>query len=184
MIGRSQVAPPPSSGIVAAPTASVSPPESAGASPDALSESATVRRTTGPGLITLRPSYGVDLDDVTSPTWNVGTGCCDRDLGFASDAGQLSIDGGHAVVNGPRVATCLHETAYTNSVIERGSLQPGHTICVRTNGHRLALVTIVNASEQAVEFGTTVWDHRFPREQVTANGQLDMNAEVEPTCFT
>jgi hypothetical protein len=163
VIGRSQATPAPSSGIVAASTPSVSPPESAGASPDALPDSATVRRSTGPGLITLRPSYGVDLDDVTSPTWNVGTGCCGRDLGFAFDAGRLSIDGGHAVVSGPlEFATCLHETAYTTSAIERGSLQPGETICVRTNGHRLALVTIVDASEQAVEFGTTVWDPPVP----------------------
>jgi hypothetical protein len=136
---------------------------SAGGSLDALPDSATVRRTTGPGLITLRPSYGVDLDDVTSPTWNDGTGCCGRDVGFASDAGRLSIDDGHAVVAGPLgFAACLHEAAYTNSVIERGNLRPGDTICVRTNGHRLGLVTIVEVSDQAVEFGATVWDPPVP----------------------
>jgi hypothetical protein len=59
-------------------------------------------------------------------------------------------------------ATCLHETTYTNSAIERGRLRPGEIICVRTNGHRLALVTIVSASEQAVEFGATVWDPPVP----------------------
>jgi hypothetical protein len=111
----------------------------------------------------LRPSYGVDLDDVTSPTWKVGTGCCGRDVGFGSGAGRLSIDGGHVVVTDPLgFATCLHETAYVDSAIERGSLQPGDTMCVRTNGHRLALVTIVDASEQAVEFGATVWDPPVP----------------------
>ena len=177
VIGRSQTAPAPSS-VVAAPPPSGSPaigpitprgelpdtpPASAGGSPDALSDSATVRRSTGPGLITLRPSYGVDLDDVTSPTWNVGTGCCGRDVGFASDASRLSLDGGHAVVTGPLgFATCLHEAAYTDAAIERGSLRPGDTLCVRTDGHRLAIVTIVEVSEQAVEFGATVWDPPVP----------------------
>ena len=47
----------------------------------------------------------------------------------------------------------LSGDAYTNSAVERGSLQPGQTICVRTNDHRVALVTIVDVSEQAVEFG-------------------------------
>jgi hypothetical protein len=80
VIGRGQMAS--SSGAVAAPAPSglaatepssltesraASPDTaSAGESPDALPDSATVRRTTGPGLITLRPSYGVDLDDVTA----------------------------------------------------------------------------------------------------------------------
>ena len=49
-----------------------------------------------PGLITLRPSYGVDLDDVTEPSWNVGTASCDRDVRFGDGGRQLSIDGGHA----------------------------------------------------------------------------------------
>ena len=59
-------------------------------------------------------------------------------------------------------ATCLHQTGYTNSAIELRSLQPGDALCVRTNGHRLALVTIVSATEQAVEFGATVWDPPVP----------------------
>jgi hypothetical protein len=29
---------------------------------------------------------------------------------------------------------------------------------VRTDGHRLALITIVSATDEAVEFGATVWD--------------------------
>jgi hypothetical protein len=125
-------------------------------------DTAAVRRSSGPGLITLRPSYGVDLDDLTSPAWNVGTGCC-GDVGFAFDASRLSIDAGHAVVTGPLAfATCLHETSYTDAPIERGSLQPGQIICVRTNAHRLALITIVSASGQAVEFGATVWEPPVP----------------------
>jgi hypothetical protein len=42
--------------------------------------------------------------------------------------------------------------------MERGSLQHGETLCVLMNGHRLALVTIINASEQSIDFGATVWD--------------------------
>ena len=81
-------------------------------SPRALPDGVAVRRSTGPGLITLRPSYGVDLDDVTEPCWDIGTGCCDRDVRFGSHGRQLSIDGGHAVVTGPLgFATCFYETA-------------------------------------------------------------------------
>jgi hypothetical protein len=154
-IGRSQTAavptPPSEPEPITMPTAS------------AVPDSAAVRRSTGPGLITLRPSNGVDLDEATAPTWNVGTGCCGHDVGFASDATQLSIDNGHAVAAGPLgFATCLHATSYTNTAIERRSLQPGTVICVRTNDHRLALITIVSASEQAVEFGATVWDPPVP----------------------
>jgi hypothetical protein len=128
-----------------------------------LSDNVTVRRSTGPGLITLTPSNGVDLDDVSMPNWNAGTGCCGHDVGFASAANLLALGNGHAVVTGPlEFATCLHETAYTDSAIERRSLQPGSTICVQTSGHRLALVTIVEASEQAVVFGATVWDPPVP----------------------
>ena len=147
VIGQGQTAPAPSSSAVA------------GEHPHALPASTAVRRTTGPGMLTLHPTDGVDLDDVTSPTWNIGAGCCGRDVGFDSDASQLSIDGGHAVVTGPpEFATCFHETAYTTSPIARESLKPGATLCVRTNGHRLALVTIVDVTDQAIDFGTTVWD--------------------------
>jgi DUF1707 SHOCT-like domain len=170
VIGRGRTAPAPSSGIVAAATPSLAPGTSptapaavptgrGGNGPEALPDTATVRRTTGPGTITLYPSDGVDLDDLTSPTWNAGTGCCGRDVLFGSDAGRVFLDGGHALVTGPLgFATCLHETAYTDAAVEPRSLLPGQTICVRTNDHRLALVTIVEASEQVVEFGATVWD--------------------------
>jgi hypothetical protein len=99
----------------------------------------------------------------TGPAWNIGTGCCGRDVEFGSDGSRFSIDDGHAVVTGPlEFATCFPETACTDSVIERGSLQPDDSMCVRTKDHRLPLVTIVNASEQAVEFGATVWDPPVP----------------------
>jgi len=161
-IGRGQTAPASSPAAVAAPTPEPEPITSS-TGPAAPPDSATVRRSTGPGLITLRPSNGVDLDEATTPTWTVGAGCCAHDVGFASDATQLSIDNGHAVATGPLgFATCLHETSYTNAAIERRSLQPGTVICVRTNDHRLALITIVSASEQAVEFGATVWDPPVP----------------------
>ena len=109
------------------------------------------------------PSYGVDLDDVASPTWNVGPGCCGRDVGFGSDGGRLSTDGGHAVVTGPLgFATCFHETAYTDA--PRRAREPAaRRRHVRADERsRLALVTIVAVSEQAVEFGATVWDPPVP----------------------
>lgn len=165
-VGTGRPTPAPTSGAVTAPTPDPSPTTS----PTGLAtpgrdtvENPTVRRTTGPGLITLGPSYGVDLDDVISPAWDVGTDCCEQDVGFDPAATRLSIGNGHAVTTGPpEFATCLRETAYTTSAIERASLHPGDTMCVRTNGHRLALVTIVDASEQAVEFGATVWDPPVP----------------------
>ena len=166
-VGRGRPAPAPPV-AVAAPAPDAAPPfgpltSPAGPpanDPDALADSATVRWTTGPGLITLRPSYGIDLDNMT---WHVDTGCCDRDVGYAADASRLSIDQGHAVVTGPlEFATCLRETGYTTAPIERGALRPGDTICVRTSGHRLALVTVVEAGQDAVEFGATVWDPPVP----------------------
>ena len=125
----------------------------------ALPDGATVRRTSGGEVITLRPNYGVDLDDSTSPNWKVGIGCCGRDVGFASDAGRLYIDNDYAVVIGPpQYATCSHETGYTNSALERGSLHTGETICVRTGENRYALITIVGVTEEAFQFQATVWD--------------------------
>jgi hypothetical protein len=147
---------------VAAPIGSTDPtPDgtSVGASATPLSDGATVRRTTGAETITLRPSYGVDLDDDTSSNWNVGVGCCGRDVGFASEASRLYLDNDYAVVTGPpQYATCSRETGYTNSPLERGSLENGETICVRTNDRRYALITIVGVSEQAFQFQATVWD--------------------------
>jgi hypothetical protein len=135
------------------------PAEGADDSGTALPDGGTVRRTTGAESITLRLNYGVDLDDDTSPNWNVGIGCCGRDVGFASDASRLYIDNDYAVVTGPaQYATCSHETGYTNAALERGSLHPDETICVRTNGSRYALVTITSVSDQAVQFRATVWD--------------------------
>ena len=66
------------------------------------------------------------------------------------------------VTGPPEFATCFHETAYTTPAIERKGLKSGETLCVRTNDHRLALVTIVNASEESIEFGVTVWDPPVP----------------------
>ena len=78
VIGRAQTAPSPSSVAGAAPTPSASPATEPSASltesAAPLPDSATVRRSTGPGLVTLRPSCGVDLDDLTSPTWNAVPG--------------------------------------------------------------------------------------------------------------
>lgn len=158
VIGLGQSAPP--SSAVVGPMPSASP---ATESAPAVPARSAVRRTTGPGLITLYPSDGVDLDDLTDPTWSAGVGCCGRDVGFGSDARQLLIDNGYAVATGPPAfATCLHEPAYRTPAIERTGLRSGESLCVRTNDHRLALVTIVNASGESIEFGVTVWDPPVP----------------------
>ncbi len=132
-----------------------------------LPDGVTERRTTGSDPITLRPSYGVDLDDTTSLNWNVGTGCiglCDgRDVGFQGDGSAVNFVGDYAVVSGPvTYATCARETAYTRGGIERGSLRTGETVCVRTSENRYAVVTIGGASEQAMQLRLTVWDPQIP----------------------
>lgn len=125
-----------------------------------LPDGTTVRRTTGQTAITLRPSYGVDLDDTSSQNWNVSAGCCDgQDVRWAGDGNSLQFSGDFAAVTGPAAyATCAQETAYTNGGIERGYLQPEENLCVRTGGNRYAVITIVDVNEQAVEFRATVWD--------------------------
>lgn len=164
---------------VAAPATAVPPPPpvatttpaaratlSATTSPNAaLPDGVQVRRATGSDAITLRPSYGVDLDNNTSDNWavaNSGT-YYGRDVGSVADGGQLGFIGDYAVVTGtPEYATCARETGYTRGGIERGSLQPGETICVRTDQDRYALVTIVSADEQAIRFTAVVWDPVIP----------------------
>lgn len=149
---------------VAPPAASTTP--SSAASGDSTAPTAgalpggvTERRTTDGMAITLRPSYGVDLDDDTSPNWGVSRGSFDRDVTLSSDASKVTIDNDYVVMTGsPDYAACARETGYTNGAIERGSLQAGDTICVRTGGRHFALVTIVSASEQSLQFQATVWD--------------------------
>jgi uncharacterized protein DUF1707 len=124
-----------------------------------------VRRTTGTEAITLRPSYGVDLDNNTSPNWavaNTGT-YYGRDVASVSNGTELGFTGDYAVVTGdPEYATCARETAYARGGIELGSLQPGDNICVRTNENRYALVTIITVGEQAIQFRAVVWDPAIP----------------------
>jgi hypothetical protein len=134
-----------------------------------LPDGVTVRRTTGSDVITLRPSYGVDLDDNTSANWSVNNGPIGSsagggsDIGFDGSASKLDLIGDYAIVAGPPdYATCARETAYTNGAIERGSLRPNETICVRTEQNRYALVTIVDASDQAIQLGATTWDPPIP----------------------
>jgi Domain of unknown function (DUF1707) len=170
--------PSPSSGTVAGPAPGASPPLGPAVPPTAPLETPgadvgaggavlpggeTVRRTTGGESITLRPSYGVDLDDDTSPNWSVGRGCCDRDVGWDGDGSRLYLSNDHAVMTGsPGYAACARETGYSDKSIERGSLQSGQNICVRTSGKRFALVTIVSTSEQAIQFRAIVWDPPIP----------------------
>ena len=138
------------------PTAS---PDGAIAAP--LPPGVEVRRTTGTEVITLRPSFGVDLDNNTSPNWAVAaTGAgSGRDVAPSSNGDTLYFTGDFAVVTGaPEYATCARETGYMRGGIELGSLQPDDNICVRTNENRYALVTIVTAAEQAMQFRAVVWD--------------------------
>ena len=107
-IGSGGPEPSPSPGPAALPTPNVAPtadpvapPEasttpsfaapnaSTGANAGVLPGGATERRTTEGVAITLRPSYGVDLDDDTTQNWNVGRGCCNRDVTLNSDASEL-----------------------------------------------------------------------------------------------
>jgi hypothetical protein len=152
----------------APPTGAVAPrtvaPTSAPATPTgsaALPGDVTVRRTSQPGTITLRPSYGADLDDNTSPNWGVESGpnSNGNDIGLGSEGEYAYFAGDYAVVSGaPEYATCANETAYTSGAIERVSLGPGAKICVLTSEDRYALVTIISTSEQAIQFAVTVWD--------------------------
>ena len=62
----------------------------------------------------------------------------------------------------PEYVTCARETGYARGGVEIGILQPGDNICVRTNENRYALVTIVTAAEQAIQFRAVVWDPVIP----------------------
>jgi hypothetical protein len=140
-------------------------PDGTGGTAAVLPNGVDVRRTTGTDVITLRPSYGVDLDNNTSSNWavaNTGTSY-GRDVGSGSDGNSLYFTRDYAVVTSvPEYATCARETGYTRGGIERGSLHSGDNICVRTDQDRYALVTIVAADEQAMQFRAVVWDPVVP----------------------
>lgn len=147
------------------PTSTASSDGDTGGAAAAMPNGVEVRRTTGTDTITLRPSYGVDLDNNTSQNWAVAsTGAYyGRDVGSISDGNQLGFVGDYAVVTGaPEYATCARETGYTRGSIERGSLRSGENICVHTDENRYALVTIVNADDQAIQFSAVVWDPAIP----------------------
>ena len=164
--GPTPPAVPPTSPVTA-PTASATSVPATPTDRAALPGNVTVRRTSQPNAITLRPSYGVDLDDNTSPNWGVksapvGAGYGGSDIGSDS-YGDIVFIGDYAVVTGaPEYATCATETAYTSGGIERGSLRPDENICLRTSEDRFALVTIISTSEQAIQFRATVWDPPVP----------------------
>jgi hypothetical protein len=131
----------------------------------ALPAGVRVRRSTETGAITLRPGFGVDLDNNTSPNWDVHSGPITssagggNDVGFDSSAAALDFYGDLTVVGGsPQYGTCAQETGYTHGSIERGSLRVGESICTRTNQDRYALITVTSVSEQAVAIDVVVWD--------------------------
>ena len=135
----------------------------AGAAP--VADGVEVRRDTGDDVITLRPSFGVDLDEKVSPNWLVaGTGTnYGRDIASINGGGMLYFGGDHAVVTGPaEYATCAGETGYANGGIKREDLEVGDTICVRTDQDRYALVTVAAADQEAIQFRAIVWEPAVP----------------------
>ena len=121
-------------------------------------------RPNAPCRTTLRPSYGVDLDDVTEPE-------LERRHGVLRPRCQVRLRRSAAVHRrrprrGDRPARVRNliprDRLHQRGPSSAGACSPATTICVRTNGRRFALVTIVDVSEQAVEFGVTVWDPPVP----------------------
>ncbi len=150
-----------------APSSSTPRSTAAGADPTdvPLPDGVSIRRSTGPSPITLRPSYGIDLDDDISPNWDVHSGPIsssaggNSDVGFGSDSSSLDFVSDYAIVTGPaQYGTCAAETAYTSGSLERGSLRSGETVCVRTAENRYALITVEDSSDQAIRLDAVVWD--------------------------
>ena len=133
----------------------------------------SVRRSTGSVPIKLSGEYGVDLDDNVSPNWSVKFGPAGSSAGYGSDvvyqgaAGEgLSFDRDATVEsNATGYATCAEETDYSGASIAQGDLQDdqraGRKICVRTDGNRYALLTIISVSTNQLKFAATVWDPPF-----------------------
>lgn len=138
-----------------------------------LPEGVSVRRSTGSVPIKLSVGYGVDLDDNVSPNWSVKSGPATSSAGYGSDvvygggAGDgLAFDSDAAVEsNATGYATCAQETDYSSTSIAQGNLQAdlqaGKKICVRTDGNRYALLTIISVSTNQLEFSAIAWDPPF-----------------------
>jgi hypothetical protein len=123
--------------------------------------------------IKLTDGYGVDFDDNVSPNWLAHSGPAGSGAGGGSDVdyGSNSATGldfiqDAAVEPGTAgYATCAEETAYSQNSILEGDLQKDmqahDKICVRTDQHRYALLTIISVSPAEIEFAVTVWDPPF-----------------------
>lgn len=133
-----------------------------------LPKGVSVRRSTGSLPIKLSPGYSVNLDDNVTPNWSVGpnavgvgTAGGDSDVGFSGVQIEFGTDAA-VESNATAYATCAKETAYSESPIADGDLQSGEKLCVRTDGHRYALITIIGVSANTqLEFSATVWDPPF-----------------------
>lgn len=133
----------------------------------------SVRRSTGSVPIKLSAGYGVDLDNNVSPNWSVKSGPAGSSLGYGSDVvwdGEgndgLEFDADAAVESkSVGYATCAEETNYSPTSIAQGDLQAdlqgGKKICVRTDGNRYALLTLISVSADQIEFAATVWNPPF-----------------------
>lgn len=144
---------------------SAGPSDAPGGSSPAMPSGVSVRRSTGSSPITLRPSYGVDLDDDTSLNWSVKSGPINSLAGYGSDVGsdayesKLDFGEDYAVVSRlDGYSTCAEESGYTRGGIERGSLRQGEQICLRTGENRYAAIKIVSASATEIRLTATVWD--------------------------
>ena len=76
---------------------------------------------------------------------------------------NLYFTGDQAVVTGaPEYATCARETGYSREGVRRENLEPGDNICLRTDEDRCALITVVDATEQAIRFRAITWEPVIP----------------------
>lgn len=142
---------------VPGPTVTANP--SGGVAPS-LPDGVTVRRSTGTSPVHLRNGYSVDLDDNTSPNWSVNANSA-GDVGWAG-VDTLYFDSDYAQEKGAvGYSTCAKETGYQNNQPAIGDLQNGEEICIRTSGNRYAVVKILSATANELDFTVTVWDPPF-----------------------
>jgi hypothetical protein len=145
-------APAPASTVTVTETASAP-----GAPP--LPEGVEMRRSTGNNPITLRSGFSVDLDDAVGPNWSLDEEY--QDLRFYSgEPSYVRLSGARLAseTKRPDYATCAVETAYSDQDALREKIKKGGHFCVTTSDKRVAAITIIAISNDAVTFSAEVWD--------------------------